>query len=184
MCLMLCASLDAAVSARTIPGDPNESLLFYSQRFLLYNVTSCKSLTELHHRIPISCIYGSLYMVKIVFYSHFICLINPYESLRLTQMMDDNFYRNGRYFYSGTKSPTQYFLWDSVFSTHVSWRSEWAIWQAGFDRHAPVGLWEIKWINLFKLYLAKKQSQCEGHKNERGDLFSNRLFSNYLQNCS
>ncbi len=165
------------------PGDPDESLLFYSQRFLLYNVTSCKSLTELH-LIPISCIFGSLYMVKIVFYSHFICLINPYESLRLTQMMDDNFYRNGHYFYSGTKSPTQYFLWDSVFSTHVSRRSEWAIWQAGFDRHAPVGLWEIKWINLFKLYLAKKQSQCEGHKNERGDLFSNRMFSNYLQNCS
>lgn len=53
--------------------------------------------------------------------------------------MDNNFYSNGRYFYSGTKAPTQYFLWDSVFSTHVSWRSEWAIWQAGSDRHAPVG---------------------------------------------
>ncbi len=65
MCLTLCASLDAAVSARTIPGDPDESLLFYSQRFL-YNVTSCKKLTELHHHIPISCIYGSLYMVKMV----------------------------------------------------------------------------------------------------------------------
>lgn len=182
MCLKLCASLDAAVSARTIPGDPDESLLFYSQRFLLNNVTSCKSLTELHHRIPISCIHGSLYMVKIVFYSHFICLINPYESLRLTQMMDDNFYRNGRYFYSGTKSPTQYFLWDSVFSTHFSWWSEWAIWQAGFDHHAPVRLLEIKWINLFKLYLAKKQSQCDGHKNDRGYLFSNNLFSNCLQN--
>lgn len=114
MCLTLCASLDAAVSARTIPGDPDESLLFYSQRFLLYNVTSCKSLTELHHRIPISCIYGSLYMVKIVFYSHFICLINPYESLGLTQMMDANFHRNSRYFCSGTKASTKYFLWDSV----------------------------------------------------------------------